>query len=142
MAEPRRTRLQPEERRAQLLKCALAVFAENGIARATHSQVAELAGVSVPAVHSYFRTRDDLVAATLGEVDRYLDGITETLERPVPPYDALVELGRTFVQEAETDPDMIKVWLDWSKITPPAPRFPQASPPPDGLMLMPSSMSS
>ena len=67
-----RTRLSPEARRAQLLECALAAFAEHGVARATHSHVAERAGVSVPAVHSYFRTRDDLVAAVLSEVEAYL----------------------------------------------------------------------
>lgn len=114
LAVSRRTRLHPEQRRAQLLECALAVFAEHGIARATHSHVAERAGVSVPTVHAYFRTRDDLVAATLGEVDSYLEGITITLEAAGTPYDALMKLGRTFVQKAETEPDIIKVWMDWS----------------------------
>lgn len=114
LTKSRRTRLAPEERRAQLLKCALSVFAEQGIARATHSHVAERAGVSVSAVHSYFRTRDDLVTATLLEVEHYLDSMPDTLQRHASPYDALIDLGRTFVQEAESDPDMIKVWLDWS----------------------------
>ena len=114
VAVGRRTRLQPEERRAQLLKCALEVFAEHGIARATHSHVAERAGVSVPTVHAYFRTRDDLVAAVLGVVGAYLDGITKPLEAEATPYEALMALGRTFVQKAEDDPDIIRVWLDWS----------------------------
>lgn len=114
LTKPRRTRLRPEERRAQLLKCALSVFAEQGIARATHSHVAELAGVSVPAVYSYFRTREDLVGATLHEVENYLDGIRDTLDRPVSAHDALADLGQTFVHEAQSDPDMIRVWLDWS----------------------------
>lgn len=111
----RRTRLQPEERRAQLLKCALNVFAEQGVARATHSQVAERAGVSVPAVYSYFRTRDDLVSAILHEVENYLDRIVaNTLERPQPPYDALIDLAQTFADGAKMDPHIVKVWLDWS----------------------------
>jgi TetR/AcrR family transcriptional regulator, hemagglutinin/protease regulatory protein len=111
----RRTRLQPEERRAQLLGCALTVFADQGIGRATHSQVAESAGVSVPAVYSYFRTRDDLVSATLREVESYLDRIVATtLEGRQCPYEALISLAQTFAGDAKTNPKIIKVWLDWS----------------------------
>lgn len=110
-----RTRLQPEERRSQLLACAIAAFAEHGVARATHSHVAERAGVSVSAVHSYFRTRDDLVSATLGEVEAYLDGIiADTLGSIVPVSDALMALADRFASDAREKPDMIKVWLDWS----------------------------
>ena len=91
------------------------MFAEQGIARATQSHVAERAGVSVPAVYSYFRTRDDLVSATLQEVEDYLDSIVAAaLDRRHPPYDALVSLAQTFADEAKTDPEMVKVWLDWS----------------------------
>lgn len=115
LIKSRRTRLQPEERRAQLIGCALTVFAENGIARATHSQVAASAGVSVPAVYSYFRTRDDLVAATLQEVATYLDGIVViAFKREYSPYSALVSLAQTFAEDAKTNPAMVKVWLDWS----------------------------
>ena len=71
---PARTRLPPEQRRTQLLTCAIAAAAEHGLARVTHAHVAERAGVSVSAVHSYFRTRDDLVGATLAEVEAYLSG--------------------------------------------------------------------
>ncbi|HEX7776701.1 MAG TPA: TetR/AcrR family transcriptional regulator [Parvibaculum sp.] len=111
----RRTRLAPEARRAQLVSCAIAAFAEHGVARATHSHVAERAGVSVSAVHSYFRTRDDLVTAVLDAVETYLiDIVSETLGGQKPVYDALVELGIRFAQDAVENPDIIKVWLDWS----------------------------
>lgn len=114
LSNPRRTRLQPEARRAQLLQCALSAFAEHGIARATHSHVADQAGVSVPTVHAYFRTREDLVAAVLAHVEAYLDTLPERLGRIQSPYDALIDLGQAFAREAETDPDTIKIWLDWS----------------------------
>jgi TetR/AcrR family hemagglutinin/protease transcriptional regulator len=110
-----RTRLSPQARRAQLLECALAALAEHGVARATHSHVAERAGVSVPAVHSYFRTRDDLVEAVLGEVEAYLVGIvSESLGGPKSVYEALTALAINFARDARERPDMIKVWLDWS----------------------------
>lgn len=110
-----RTRLLPEERRAQLLTCAVAAFAEHGVARATHSHVAERAGVSVSAVHSYFRTREDLVAAVLGEVEAFLVATTAgSLVPSLPVREALETLARRFAKAATEQPDMIKVWLDWS----------------------------
>lgn len=110
-----RTRMPPRARRAQLLHCALAAFAEHGIARATHSHVAERACVSVSAVYSYFRTRDDLVEATLGEVEAYLDNIAaDFLGADKPVYDVLVGLAQGFAADSERRPDLIKVWLDWS----------------------------
>ncbi len=111
----RRTRLLPGERRAQLTHCAVAALAEHGVARATHSHVAERAGVSVSAVHSYFRTRDDLVSAALGEVEAYLlEIVSDSLGGSRPVYDALVLLATRFAQDAREKPDVIKVWLDWS----------------------------
>lgn len=114
-ARTARTRLAPSARRAQLLKCALAAFAEHGVARATHSHVAERAGVSVPAVHSYFRTRDDLVTAVLGEVETYLiEIVSRSLGGPKSVPEALTALAVNFARDAKDKPDMIKVWLDWS----------------------------
>ena len=114
-ARTARTRLTPEARRAQLLECALSAFAEYGVARATHSHVAERAGVSVPAVHSYFRTRDDLVAAVLGEVEAYLiEIVSGSLGGPKSVAGALRALAVNFSRDAKERPDMMKVWLDWS----------------------------
>ena len=114
-ARTARTRLSPSARRAQLLECALAAFAEHGVARATHSHVAERAGVSVPAVHSYFRTREDLVAAVLGEVEIYLLHIvSSSLGLPKTVAERLEALAVNFARDATEKPDMIKVWLDWS----------------------------
>ncbi|MDO8839408.1 MAG: TetR/AcrR family transcriptional regulator [Parvibaculum sp.] len=114
-ARSARTRLAPEVRRSQLLECALAAFAEHGVARATHSHVAERAGVSVPAVHSYFRTREDLVTAVLGEVETYLiEIVSRSLGGPKSVSEALTELAVNFARDAKDKPDMIKVWLDWS----------------------------
>lgn len=110
-----RTRLPPEARRAQLLRCAIAAFAEHGVARATHGHVAERAGVSVSAVHSYFRTRDDLVAATLAEVETRLMAIVVSIG--VQDHGVRETLGlmvRGFDRAAQDDPELIKVWLDWS----------------------------
>ena len=98
-----------------MLACSLAVFAEHGIARATHSQIAAKAGMSVSAVYSYFRTRDDLVNATLAEVERYLDRIFEqAVAKNLSPFEALLDIGRIFAEGAKSQPDIIRVLLDWS----------------------------
>ncbi len=108
-------RLRPEERRAQLLRCALNAFAENGVARATHSHVAKLAGVAIPTVHSYFRSREDLESAVLGEVENYLiELVTESLGGKKSVEEALTTLATRFANDATTKSDIIKVWLDWS----------------------------
>lgn len=110
-----RTRLRPEERRAQLLDHALAAFAEHGIAGATHSHVAERAQVSISAVYSYFRTRELLVQAVLGEVAAYLDQLfLGLLDGGGDPERALITLGRRFARDALDQPNVVKVWLDWS----------------------------
>jgi TetR/AcrR family hemagglutinin/protease transcriptional regulator len=115
LVRSKRTRLSPSERRAQLISCAISAFAEHGLARATHSHVAERAGISVPAVHSYFRTREDLVTAVLDAVETELrDMHGETLNAPGSVRERFNALAFRFVQEAHDKPDLIKVWLDWS----------------------------
>ncbi len=56
---PRR-RLAPEERKAELLAAALAVFAELGFERATLQDVADRAGVTKGALYHYFDSKNEL----------------------------------------------------------------------------------
>ncbi len=113
--KPERTRLLPDDRRAQLLGHAVSCFAEHGIARATQAQVATRAGVSVSAVYSYFRTRADLVAAVLGAVEATITTMVENaLATPEPALDALTSLATRTADMAVGEPDMVRVWLDWS----------------------------
>lgn len=108
-------RLKPDERRKQLTLCALKAFAENGVARATHSHVAKLAGVAIPTVHSYFRSREDLESAVLCEVENYLIKlVTDSLGGKKSVEEALTTLAMRFANDATTKSDIIKVWLDWS----------------------------
>lgn len=85
-----------------------------GLERATHAEVARLAGVSVPTVFVYFPTRDDLIAAVLRKVAQSLDdfaGATFTLPDPT---ERLLALARAFGHAADVIPDVMRVWLDWS----------------------------
>lgn len=112
-----RTRLSPDDRRAQLLRHAVACFADYGIARATQAQVAARAGVSASAVYSYFRTRADLVAAVLEAVETTIATMVEdalATPEPEPALDALTKLATRTADMALHEPDTVRVWLDWS----------------------------
>ena len=113
--KPVRTRLQPADRRAQLLHHAIACFAEHGVARATQAQVAARAGVSVSAVYSYFRTRADLVAAVLAAVETAIVAMVEGVAAsPGSARQVLTDLARQTAGMAADEPDLVRVWLDWS----------------------------
>jgi TetR/AcrR family hemagglutinin/protease transcriptional regulator len=107
-------RLPPKERRKQLEKFIIKATANHGISRVTHSQVAKLAGVSVSTVHFYFKRRQDLVKSATKQVEGYLLNIfTVNLEQD-SAQGALADLAAAFLKTGFEQPDLIKVWLDWS----------------------------
>ena len=68
----RAARLTSEQRKAELLGCAIEAFSEKGFGRSTHSDVAQLAGVATPTIFHYFATREQLLEAVLAEVSRFV----------------------------------------------------------------------
>jgi TetR/AcrR family hemagglutinin/protease transcriptional regulator len=111
----RASRRDPAERRAELLACAMRVFARRGLSGARHAEIAREACVSVPAVFFYFSTRAALVQAVLEEVSRFLTTMAEQVhasDRPAP--EIVLEHARTFADSVATHPDYARVWLDWS----------------------------
>jgi TetR/AcrR family hemagglutinin/protease transcriptional regulator len=111
---PRR-RMDPAARRAHLLGCALGVFARRGLGRGTHAEVAREAGVAVPTVFAYFPTRPALVEAVLGEVERALIALTEAAHADAADArSALIRHAGDFSRAFREQPDIIRVWLDWS----------------------------
>lgn len=118
MSAPRRraARLQPAERRAQLLRSALTVYARLGLGAARPVDVAHAAHVSLPAVFHYFPTREDLVTAVLDEVEGFY---VEMVVKAAAPRGAraralLLDLGRVYARSVDTSPDHARIWLDWS----------------------------
>ena len=131
--EAQRRRMQPEDRRAQLLDYGVQVFARLGIGRASHAEIAREAGVSVATVFNYFPTREILVQHILEEVARNLTTLLGNLDQPgIPAPQALYNLMRAFagaeyvaagktgtaqvfsLKGSETHTDMVRVWLEWS----------------------------
>lgn len=112
---PRAARLPPAARRAQLLECAVRVFARRGLGAARHADVAAAAGVSLPAVFVYFPSRAELVDAVLDAVEAtYVRIVREARREPGPARDALLAVARAFAASVDAHPDLARVWLDWS----------------------------
>ncbi len=111
-----RTRLNPKQRKQQLLNSAIQVFARRGIGRAAHADIAEDTGVSVPTVFNYFKTREDLVDAVLTHVETYFVNLANEyhLNQDQEPLSALEAHSFSLLKKAEESPELVKIWLEWS----------------------------
>jgi len=108
-------RLSAAQRQRHLLECALVVFARDGIGRAGHTQIAALAGVSVPAVFKYFPTRSALVDAVLDHVGhRLLELARKSHRGSQSARDAIRAHACGWNQLTLDSPHIVKIWLEWS----------------------------
>ena len=114
MKKNKNLRLHPKERQEQLEKFIVTAVALHGISRVTHSHVAKLAGVSVSTIHYYFHKRQNLVDAAIKQVEDFLIEIFTVNLGQDSVVDAMTDLAAAFVKEGFGNPDLIKVWLDWS----------------------------
>ena len=90
-------------------------FAERGISRATHADVARLAEVSPATAFSYFRTRADLTRAVLERVAQYYEEMADRFHQPQHlPARALLEHAVAFATSVQSDPAYARVILEWS----------------------------
>ncbi len=119
-AEPSRKRagrLQPEQRRKQLLICAVQEFSRTGIGSTVHADIARRAGVSVPTVFQYFATREILTFEVIAEVEQFLLKILdETIGKAGSSTDTIRSVLLGFADAVDTYPDYIKIWMNWSTI--------------------------
>lgn len=90
-------------------------FAERGIARAGHADVARTAAVAVPTVFSYFRTRPLLVRAVLDSVAAYYDDMADRFHHSnaLAPR-SLLSHAIAFATSVDSDPNYARVLLEWS----------------------------
>jgi TetR/AcrR family hemagglutinin/protease transcriptional regulator len=111
----RARRLDPTERRPQLLQCAIRVFARRGLGGAHHAEIAREARVSVPTVFFYFPNREALVMAVLDEVARFLTEMAVRIHSGGGAAPRIVlDHAQAFADSVETHTDYARVWLDWS----------------------------
>lgn len=96
MGTPERRRPRGAETRAALLRAALQVVEQDGIAAATTRRIAEQAGLPLGAVHYWFADKDDLLRAVVGDLLTEVradlgtgpdsEGVGERLDRIVAGY--------------------------------------------------------
>jgi len=111
-----RRRLDPDARRMQLLEHAISAFADAGIERAAHADVASRAHVSTPTVFKYFPNREALVDAVLSEVEDTLVDMRKYLPEGASLNSSeLAHMVSSVLSQLCTErPDLMKVALTWS----------------------------
>ncbi len=96
---PRRDEQEFEERRQQIIRGALAVFAARGFERATNRDIARASGIGSPGlIYHYFRDKADLFRAVLEQRSPALQIFASgdlMLDRP--PDEVLGLIGRAFL---------------------------------------------
>lgn len=91
--------------RDEILQAALAVASADGLSTLTFSRVAARAGTSDRIVVYYFPTKDDLVAAVLGELGaRLQQTLAATLGAPSADHLELVRAGWPVLATPDADP--------------------------------------
>jgi AcrR family transcriptional regulator len=115
-ATPKRTRaskLQPEQRKQQLLSSAIEVFAGKGIDSVKHADVAKSANVAAPTVFSYFPNRESLIGEVLDEVGRYVLSSVVNVKDEGDVEERLLQTGLSSIALTKEKPNYMKVWLMW-----------------------------
>ncbi|MFF3988979.1 TetR/AcrR family transcriptional regulator [Streptomyces sp. NPDC001601] len=83
------------------MAAAARVLHEQGVERTTLADIAREADVPVGNVYYYFKTKDELVRAALGEHTAHLDQLTARLDRLPDPRDRLKALVAAWVEQRE-----------------------------------------
>ncbi|MGB6380799.1 MAG: TetR/AcrR family transcriptional regulator [Syntrophobacteria bacterium] len=65
--KPKRKRMKADERRQEIIRAAMEVFARNGFGGSTTREIAENAGISEATIYSHFRNKEDLYTAIIDE---------------------------------------------------------------------------
>ena len=103
---PRRRRLAPEVRRAQILDEAVTLLSRKGYWGVTLADVAQAAGVTVQGVLHYFPSKTELL---LGILDRF-DAIAPALERSENAREFVAVMNRLVARNAD-QPALVQLYI-------------------------------
>lgn len=82
-----------EERKAEILKAAISVFAKNGIVNARMSEIATAAGIGKGTIYEYFRSKEDIFAEAYQTIFEGIElEIEEILKSDLGPEEKLRKL--------------------------------------------------
>ena len=108
----KRNRLTPEERVTQLMEIALELFAQKGLGRVGHGDIAKAAHVSTATVFNYFPTTESLNAAVMDVVA--WETLSIFAEDVAPAQSPVLEYGARLLMIVEEKPNLLKIFLNWS----------------------------
>lgn len=110
-----RNRLSPEARRQQLVETAIETFADMGIERAGHGDIAKRAGVSTATVFNYFPTREALTQDVLNEIEAHVLEMFRRLPKTsANARDQILSMSVAYENMIEERPATLKAYLSWS----------------------------
>jgi TetR/AcrR family transcriptional repressor of nem operon len=89
------------DKRRRLTAAAAKVLYEQGVERTTLADIATAAGVPVGNVYYYFKTKDELVEAALGEQTAQLAALTDRLDQLADPRDRLKGLVDAWLDQTD-----------------------------------------
>ena len=105
-----RNRLPAEERKKQILKCAVKVFAKSNYRSAKMADIADEAGISEAMVYKHFPSKKVIFLKILqhmsGRIIKFWD---EEAEKQQDPLTALRNMGLAYYKRMKRHPDELKV---------------------------------
>ncbi|MBT8494822.1 MAG: TetR/AcrR family transcriptional regulator; helix-turn-helix transcriptional regulator, partial [Deltaproteobacteria bacterium] len=115
MTVAQRRRREREQRRAQILDAAQAVFTERGLAASTMEQVAAAAEVSKGTLYLYFRSKDELFMALASEVAEATHAAIEDVaaDGKLAGLECLRGMARAAARVALEHPNTVRNMVIW-----------------------------
>jgi AcrR family transcriptional regulator len=109
--------------RRLLINAATAVFAEQGFRTTAVAQIAERAGVSLGTFYQYFRNRDEVLGAMVGDSLRHMEtttgqgwrvsdgvaGLQRIFEIYVDTYTQSIDIVRVWESVSQTESEMVEI---------------------------------
>jgi len=109
---PTRTRIAPDLRRRQIVEATHRVTLARGLHELRVADVADELAVSSGLIHYHFATKDELIAAMLGEMaEREVAGVRRSLERLASPEERLARAIEVYLPSSRRDPSWL-LWID------------------------------
>jgi phenylpropionate dioxygenase-like ring-hydroxylating dioxygenase large terminal subunit/AcrR family transcriptional regulator len=114
----RAERVTREDRRRELIECAIEVIAENGLAGTTLVKVAAKAGLSAGIVNHYFETKDALLIEALRSLSEEFSAALEAAtQAAATPEDGLLAIIDLSLDKVISAPPKIAVWYAFQSET-------------------------
>jgi AcrR family transcriptional regulator len=107
---PRKPKGQGAERREEILDAAQALFGQKGVHAVSTRQIAELAGISQPALYAYFATKDEIAAELCVRAFAILTARIDATASGLPPTaESLERCLRVYIDFGLENPDAYRV---------------------------------